>query len=72
MEENNVVFQPDFDSPPSTPADAFETDYMSEFLDNIFKFPCDNCKDRAECNFEGRSKCCEKRIGTILQAERIA
>ena len=66
----------------------FETDYMSEFLDNIFKFPCDNCNDkcvprsdfnsltcgtlRAECNFEDRSKCCEKRIGTMLKAERIA
>lgn len=50
----------------------FENDYLSEFLDNIFKFPCNDCNDRAECNFEDRSKCCEKRIGTILQAERIA
>lgn len=50
----------------------FETDYMSEFLDNIFKFPCNDCKDRAECNFEGRSKCCEKRLNIKFKAERIA
>jgi len=52
--------------------ETFETEYMTEFLDNIFKFPCDNCNDRAECNFEDRSKCCEKRMGTMLKAERIA
>ena len=50
----------------------FDNDYLSEFLDNIFKFPCNDCNDRAECNFEDTSKCCEKRIGTILQEERIA
>ena len=47
-------------------------DYISNILDDIFQNPCDNCKYKAECNFEGKSKFCEKRFNTIFKAERIA
>ena len=52
--------------------EQFEDDFMSQFLDNIFNSNCNNCKYRADCTFEDKSKCCEQRFNTSIQVERIA
>jgi hypothetical protein len=50
----------------------FEQDYISEILDDIFLSPCENCNDKAECNYANHSNCCDKKFYSMLKAERIA
>lgn len=50
----------------------FEQDYISKILEEKFTSPCENCNNKAECNYENHSICCDKQFYSMLKAERIA
>lgn len=52
--------------------EEFDTDFITNILDDIFISPCENCSERTECNFSGKTKYCDRKFNTMLKAERIA